>query len=343
MISSMTRMWTFALALGAAVLPTLAAAQSVEEFYKGRTIKLNVAAAVGGGADLYARVLVRHLGKHIPGNPGFVVQNLPGAGGLVVAGQMQNNTTPDGATIALLQRNNLIEPILAERDVGFDPRKVIWLGSLNKDTYLIFSWHTSGVATLQDAMQKELILGNTGGGNENVTFPLMLNQVLGTKFKLVRGYKGSDDVALAIQRGEVQGRAITWTTLRGDHADWLAQKKVNVLVQLATKRNPELPDLPSAIEFVKNPDDRQLFELMFASLEAGRPFAVPPGTPADRVAALRKAFADLPNDKEFVAELQSRGGSVEFLSGQDMETLITNFYKTPPALVDRARKLVNEK
>jgi len=343
MISSMTRIWTIALALGAAVLPTLAAAQSVEEFYKGKTLKFNVAAAVGGGADLYARVVVRHLGKHIPGNPGFVVQNLPGAGGIVVAQQMQNAAPGDGTTIALLQRNNLLEPFLAERDVGFDPRKVTWVGSLNKDTYLIFSWDSSGIATFEDVRKRELILGNTGGGNENVTFPLMLNQMLGTKFKLVRGYKGSDELALAIQRGEVQGRAITWTTLRGDHADWLKEKKVNLLVQLAVKRNPDLPDLPSAIEFVQSPDDRALFELMFSTLDAGRPFAISAGTPPDRVAAIRNAFKALAADKDFVEELRSKGGSVEFMSGEEMEQLLVNIYKTPPALVERARKLVNEK
>ena len=144
----------------------------------------------------------------------------------------------------LLQRNNLLEPLLSDRDVGFDPRKVTWIGSLNKDTYLIFSWHTSGVRTLEDARQKELILGNTGGGNENVTFPLLLNQTIGTKFRLVRGYKGSGDLAIAIERGEVQGRAMTWTTLRGEHPDWLKDNKVNVIVQLALKRNADLPVFP---------------------------------------------------------------------------------------------------
>ena len=209
-------------------LSTRADAQSVENFYRGRTAKLIVAAAPGGGADLYARVLARHLGKHIPGHPTFVIQNTPGAAGLLVARQLQSSPPGDGSVIALLQRNNLLEPLLSNRDVGFDPRKVIWIGSLNKDTYLIFSWHTSGVRTLEDAMQKELILGNTGGGNENVTFPLLLNQTIGTRFKLVRGYKGSGDLAIAIERGEVQGRAMTWTTLRGDHPDWLKDKKVDV-------------------------------------------------------------------------------------------------------------------
>ena len=193
------------MSLGA--LSSRAQAQSVETFYRGRSAKLIVAAAPGGGADPVRahRVLARHLGRHIPGNPTFIIQNSPGAGGLLVARQLQNSAPGDGSVIALLQRNNLLEPLLSDREVGFDPRKVTWLGSLNKDTYLIVSWHTSGIGTIEDVMQKELILGNTGGGNENLTFPLLLNQTLGTKFKTCAGgRKGSSNFAIAIERGEVQ-------------------------------------------------------------------------------------------------------------------------------------------
>ncbi len=323
-------------------LSTWAHAQSVDDFYRGRSVRLTVAAAVGGGADLYARVLARHLGKHIPGHPTFIIQNTPGAAGLLVARQLQNSAPGDGSVVVLLQRNNLLEPLLSERDVGFDPRKVTWVGSLNKDTYLIFSWHTSGIRTIEDAMQKELILGNTGGGNENVTFPLLLNQTIGTKFRLVRGYKGSGDLAIAIERGEVQGRAMTWTTLRGDHPDWLNEKKGNVIVQLALKRNQDLPEVPSAMEYVKDEKDRRLYQLLFATLEAGRPFAIANGTPPNRVAALRKAFAELSQDGEFLKELQQRGGSIEYITGEDVGQLISSIYATPRDVIDRARMLVAE-
>ena len=319
-----------------------AGAQSVEDFYRGRSVRLTVAAAVGGGADLYARVLAPHLGKHIPGHPTFVIQNTPGAAGLLVARQLQGSAPGDGSVVTLLQRNNLLEPLLSDHDVGFDPRKVTWLGSLNKDTYLIFAWHTSGVRTIEDAKQKALILGNTGGGNENVTFPLLLNQTIGTKFQLVRGYKGSGDLSIAIERGEVQGRAITWTTLRADHPDWLSEKKVDVIVQLALKRSADLPDVPSAMEYVNDEKDRRLYQLLFATLEAGRPFAVAQGTPPDRVAALRKAFAELSQDGEFLEELRKRGGSIEYITGEDVEQLISSIYATPRDVVDRARALVRE-
>jgi tripartite-type tricarboxylate transporter receptor subunit TctC len=323
-------------------LSTWAHAQSVEEFYRGRSVRLIVAAAVGGGADLYARVLARHLGRHIPGHPNLIIQNTPGAAGLLVARQIQNSAPGDGSVVALLQRNNLLEPLLSDRDVGFDPRKVTWIGSLNKDTYLIFSWHTSGVRTIEDATRKELILGNTGGGNENVTFPLLLNQTIGTKFKFVRGYRGNGDLTIAIERGEIQGRAITWTTLRGDHPDWLSEKKINVIVQLALKRNPDLPEVPSAMEYVKDEKDRRLYELLLATLEAGRPFAVAKGTPPDRVAGLRNAFAELSQDGEFLKDLQQRGGSIEFMAGEEIEQLISSIYATPRDVIDRARTLVAE-
>ena len=314
-------------------------AQPVEDFYRGKSLKLLVSAAVGGGADLYARVFARHYGKHIPGHPTFVVQNVPGAAGLLVAGQMQKSAPRDGSVIAFLQRNNLVEPLLADHDLGFDPRRLNWLGSLNKDTYVIVAWHTAPVKTIEDALHRELVLGNTGGGTENVTFPLLLNRTLGTKFKLVRGYKGSDEVALAIERGEVQGRAITWTTLRSDHANWLAENKVNVLVQLAMRRLQDLPVVPSALEYVKSASDRQLFEFMFAPLEAGRPIALPPDTPPDRLAALRKAFAELAADPEFLAEITSRGGSVEFFAGDQTQALIENIYRTPPEILSKAREI----
>lgn len=327
-----------ALSLAAAGLCAgIARAQPVEDFYRGRTVKLVVSAAVGGGADLYARVFARHFGKHIPGRPAFVVQNVPGAAGLVAAGQMQNTAPRDGSVIAFLQRNNLAEPLLADHDLGFDPRRLNWIGSLNKDTYVVFAWHTAAVKTIEDAFKQELVLGNTGGGTENVTFPLLLNKVLGTKFKLVRGYKGSDELALAIERGEVQGRAITWTTMRSEHANWLKEHKVNLLVQMAMQRHPDLPDVPSALDYVHSASDRQLFELMFVVLEAGRPIALPPQTPADRLAALRRAFADLSADAEFRAEIASRGGSLELLPGEQMQILLDAIYRTPRDVLMRAR------
>lgn len=337
-------------ALGAAATVAVAAtaattvhAQSVEQFYKGQAVKMIMGAAPGGGADLYARILIKYLGKHVPGNPTFVIVNQPGAGGLVAAGGIQNTAPKDGSTIGFLQRNNVLEPVLSETDTGFDPRRVAWLGSLSRDTYVIFAWHTSGAKTFKDLTEREVILGNTGGTNENVTFPLLLNQTVGTKFKLVRGYKGSDEIALAIERGEVQGRAISWTTLKGDHTEWMQSKKINVLVQFGMRRNADISDVPLALDFAKTEDDRKLFELMFAPLDSGRPFAAPAEVPADRIAALRKAFVDVAANAEFRAEVAQRGGSIELMTGEDIQELVTKLYQTPPALIQKVRALLRTK
>lgn len=316
-----------------------ATAETVEQFYKGRQIRLVVSAAPGGGADGYARILVNHLGRHIPGNPTFLLLHQPGAGGLVAAGALQNTAPKDGGTIALLQRNNLLEPVLSERPSAFDPRRVAWVGSLNRDTFVIFDWHTAGVKTLQEAQAKEIVLGSTGVGNENITFPLLLNEIAGTKFKVTRGYKGSEELALAIQREEIHGRAMGWASFKSEHADWIAQKKVNVLVQIAMTKHADLQDVPLALDFVKTEADRKLYELLLTPLDAGRPFAVPAETPPDRIEALRRAFDAVTRDKAFITEVESRGGSVELMRGEDMQKLAEAIYQTPKELITRARAL----
>lgn len=339
MAAGLASLLALALALGGGA----ATAQTVEQFYQGKQIKLLLSAAPGGGADLYARILINHLGRHIPGHPTFLVVSQPGAGGLVAAGMLERTAPKDGSTIGFLQRNNLLEPILAERDGGFDPRRVAWIGSLNRDTFVIFSWHTSGVSTLQEAMARELILGNTGAGNENSTFPLLLNEFAGTKFRLTLGYKGSDELALAIERGEVGGRAMGWASFKAEHAPWIKEKKANVLVQIAMRKHADLMDVPLALDFIKGEQDRRLYELLLAPLDAGRPFAVPIETPADRISALRAAIAAVTKDAAFVGEVQQRGGSVELLGGEEMQALVNKLYQTPRELIVRARALVKGK
>ena len=337
-----------ALALGLTCLMASAAvcnrvvAETVEEFYRGKQVKLLLSAAPGGGADLYAPIVINHLGRHIPGNPTFVIINQPGAGGLVAAAQLQNAAPRDGSMIGFLQRNNLLEPVLSTKDVGFDPRRVAWVGSITRDKYVIASWHTSGVRTLKDVMQRELVLGNTGGANENITLPLLLNDLLGTKFKLTRGYKGSEEVAFAIERGEVQGRAMGWTTFKAEHAPWIEANKVAVLVQIAMEKHPDsaIKDVPLALDLLKNDEDRRFYELMLTPLDAGRPFAVPIDTPADRIAAFRTAIESLTKDHAFLEEVKSRGGSVELARGEDMQALVNKLYETPRPMLERARTLL---
>lgn len=315
--------------------------QDTSDFYRGKQIKLLVGAAPGGGAELYARVFAKYYSQHMPGQPTVVINNAPGAGGLLAAGRLQNVEARDGTVIASLQRNNLIQPMLSDKEVGFDPRKVNWLGSLNKELYVIIAWHTAPVKTAKEMFEKEMLIGSTGGGSETLTFPMLVNEKLNAKFKIVRGYPGSDDIALAIQRGEVHGRAITWSTLRGEHPTWLRDKQVNILVQLAVSPSPDLPTVPSIMEFAKDPSTRSLFEFVFAPLDAGRPFAAPLEIPAPRLAALQKGFVDTAKDPGFIEEVKARGGSVELFTADETRRLVEKIYATPADIVTAVQAILN--
>ena len=340
----LTKMALLCMMMGATVWSAPARAQqNTADFYHGKQLRLLVGASTGGGADLYARIFAKYYSQHMPGRPVVVIHNMPGAGGLLVAGRIQNVEPRDGTVIASLQRNNLIQPLLSDKNVGFDPRKVNWLGSLNKEIYVVIAWHTAPVKTAQEMFEKEMLIGSTGGGSETLTFPLLINAQLGAKFKIVKGYPGSDEIALAIERGEVHGRAVTWTTLKGDHPTWIAEKKINILVQLATEPSPELPNVPGIMAFAKDPSTRALFEFVFAPLQAGRPFAAPLEIPADRLAALQKAFADTANDRAFEQELKVRGGSVELYTAEQTQRLVKNIYETPDDIVTTVKNITNAK
>lgn len=320
-------------------------AQSVEEFYKNKQYKVLVGSTPGGGNDLFARMFAKHYGKHVPGNPTWTVINMPGAGGILVTQQIYSLQPKDGSVIAAVQRGIPLEPLLSGKDLKYDSQKMKWLGSLNKETNLIIAWHTAQVKNADDLMNKKLefIAGAAGGGADSLTYPRLLNKTLGTRFKVVTGYAGGEEQSLAMERREIDGRAsVPWTTVRANHGDWLRDKKINIIVQMALHRDPDLPDLPNVLEYVKDPKDRQVFELLFARQETGRPYAAPPEIPADRLAALRKAFVAVANDKEFIQDMEQRGGSVELLTAEEMEPLITRLYQTPQDVVLAAREILRD-
>ena len=317
--------------------------QSVEEFYKNKQYKVLVGSTPGGGNDLFARMFAKHFGKHVPGNPTWTVINMPGAGGILVTQQIYTLQPKDGSVIAAVQRGIPLEPLLSGKDLKYDSLKMKWLGSINKETNLIIAWHTAPVKTAEDMFKYEFIAGAAGGGADSLTYPRLLNKTLGTKFKVITGYPGGEEQSLAMEREEIHGRAsVPWTTVRANHGDWLRDKKINIIVQMALHRDPDLPNIPNVLEYVKDPKDRQVFELLFARQETGRPYAAPPEIPADRLAALRQAFTDTANDKEFITELEQRGGSVELLKYDEMEELIAKLYKTPPDVVAAAREILRE-
>jgi tripartite-type tricarboxylate transporter receptor subunit TctC len=307
------------------------------EFYKANdTIRLVVGSEPGGGYDAYARLLAKHLGKHIPGNPNIVVQNMPGAGGIVAANWIYNIAPKDGTAIGQTQRLVPIKQIMGEPGPQFETAKFNWLGSLASEVTTCLAWKAStDVKTLEDLKKKEVIIGGSGP-NDTETVPAILNNVLGTKFKIISGYPSSTAITLAMERGEVQAVCSSWSSLKTRNAHWFqGDPKVNILVQASTKKHPELPNVPLALDHAKNPEDKALLELNDARLAVGRPFMLPPGVPADRVKALRTAFDKMVKDKEFLADAKKEKRELDVVSGEEMQELFARLAKTPKPLIQR--------
>lgn len=327
-----------------AVLVSQASAQSVEEFYKGKTLKMIVGSGASGGGDVFARMFSKYLPKHLPGSPTIVVQNMPAAGGIVAASHLYNAGPRDGTLIAAVMRTVPIMPLLSDKDLNYDPRKLNWLGSLNSETNVIIAWHTSPIQRFDDVLKREMVVGSTGGSSDTNVYALLLNQTLGTKFKIVAGYPGGPAIDIAMERGEVEGRAsITWTSLKGGRSEWLKEKQVRILAQMGLKRNPELPDVPNVLEMVKDPKTRQMYEFLFARQEAGRPFVAPPELPADRLAALRKSLVDVAKDEGFLAEVKRGGGSIQLMTGEEVQALVEKLYASPPDVIAAAKAALDPK
>ena len=321
-----------------------ALAQSVEQFYKGKRITLIVGSGVAGGDDVFARLVAKYLPKYMPGSPTVVVQNLAGAGGLVAATQMFHTQPRDGTVIAAVLRTIPMMPLLSEQPLNYDPRQMNWLGSLGAETNIIVVWNTSPDKTFDDVFKRETVVGTTGGKSDTTTYALLLNQTLGTKFKLVSGYPGGPDIDLAMERHEVEGRvSITWTSLKATHGEWLKDKKVRILAQMGLQRNPELPQVPNVLEYVKDPKVREIYQFLFSQQQAGRPFVAPPGVPAERVAALRKALADVAGDANFRADVQKTGGTPTLMTGDDLQKMVNKYYTYSPSVINAARAAMSPK
>src|SRR5215468_2872974 len=287
--------------LAAACVPPAAA----QGFYAGKQITFIVGAGVGGGYDHQARLVARHLGRHIAGNPAVIVQNMPAAGSIAATNYMFSTAPRDGTTIALIQRGMLLAKLTYPSGARFEIDKFSWLASLNSETSVTLAWNaTSTHRTAKDLLERELIVGGIVGVDPETT-PKLYNSLLGTKFKVVNGYNSTAEIALAIERGEVQGIAdFSWSSLKVVRPHWLSEKKITMLMQGALTNEPELGALPNALDFVKNADDRKVLELHFTQKTAARPIISPPGVPAERVAALIAAFKALGQDREFLADAE---------------------------------------
>ena len=319
-----------------AALLLCAPAAYADDFYAGKQLTIIVGAGPGGGYDLQARVAARHLGKHIPGNPTVIVQNIPSR--IAAANHMFLTAPKDGTMIALLQRGILLAKLIYPSGVRFEIEKFHWLGSLNSETAVTLAWHTAPHKTTKDLFDKELIVGGITGVDPETT-PRLYNSLIGTKFKVVTGYNSTAQIALAIERGEVQGIADwSWSSLKAVRPNWLADKQVTVLMQGALKNEPELGNLPNALDFIKSDADRKILELHFTQKTAARPLVAPPEVPSERVAMLRKAFQTLAQDKEFLAEMDKAKMEFDFVPGGEIDKIVAQIALTPPEIADRYAK-----
>ena len=329
------------LAVAVACATPANAQEDVASFYKGKTVRIVVGTAAGGGYDLFARIVARHLAGHIPGNPAVIVQNLPAAGGLVMTNQLYATAPRDGTVFGAPINGIPTAPLLQPNGAHFDAEKLIWLGSTNREPYVAFVWHTVPVQSLAELQRKELIVGATAPGTTMVDFPLITNAILGTKFKIVRGYEGTPQINNAIERGELEGEGgIGWAAVKAQVPQWIAGKKIKVIAQYGLKRNSELADVPSVLELAKTDADRRALLMLFSRSEYGRPYFLPPEVPAERVAALRRAFDATMRDPDFIADAAKLQLDVDPMTGEQVQALVGELSHTPADVVTRVRGIL---
>jgi tripartite-type tricarboxylate transporter receptor subunit TctC len=339
-VTALARIGWLATFICVAVAPA-GAQDAVADFYRGKQIDIVVGSSAGGGYDTYARLLSRHFGDHIPGNPEVVVQNMPGAGSNKATGYIYSVAPKDGTTMAAVFPGALLDPLIGDVTVQHDPNKLLYLGNANSDIYICFVRSDAPAKTFQDAFSHEVILGASNSGGTTRDLPAMLNNLLGTKFRVVTGYAGSKEITLAIERNEVNGACgIGWTGLPTMHPDWFAKKLMTVLVQFGMKGHPDLNAMgvPLAMQFAKSDEDRQVMELIESQAVFGRPYVLPPGVPAERVAALRKAFVDAFEDKALRAEAETMQLDLDYMPGDELQALVAKLYALPANIVARAKQ-----
>jgi tripartite-type tricarboxylate transporter receptor subunit TctC len=321
-----------------------ATAQSVADFYKGKTVTLIVSSAPGGGYDALSRTVAPHLSRHIPGNPNVVVRNMSGAGGIVAVNHLFNVAAKDGTVIGNVQNNTPFEPLFGTKEAIYDPLKFNWLGTPSIETALLTVWHQTPVTTWKDVLTKEITMGSSGVNSTPSFYGRLLIETLALKLKLIVGYESQSRVFLAMERGEVDGYpSVFYSALTSTRPTWLPEKKVKLLVQVGLDKEPNLPDVPSALDLARTADDRALIEVGAAPLGTGRPFLMPPGVPAERIAAMRKAMADTYRDPVFLEEAKKRQLDVGSpRTGEELQALVQRIYtKTSPEVVTRLRKIMN--
>ena len=314
-------------------------ADPVEDFYAKKTITIVVGMPPPDQHDNDARLLAKYMGKYVPGNPSFIVQNMPGAGGMKTVQFMASNAARDGTTFAISQRGMMMMPLLRYPDSNFDPTKFTWIGTRAGETSIVVLWHTVPVTTIQDAMKRETIVASSGGGADSNTMPFLYNETLGTKFKVVVGYAGGGDMNLAMERGEVEARINSWSSWKVTKPEWV-QSGAFVVIAQGARRNPELGEIPSVIDLAREGDDREVVRMITLGAALGRPVTAPPGVPEERVAALREAFVAMTKDPGLLVEASAMRMEIEPLRGQDMQQMISQVLATPARVAARAKEFL---
>jgi tripartite-type tricarboxylate transporter receptor subunit TctC len=317
-------------------------ADDVADFYKGKVVTIVISSSAGGGYDTLARTIARHLGDHIPGNPTLIVQNMPGAGGIVATNYLYNIAAKDGTVIGGVQNNTPFEPLYGTKEAQYDATKFEWLGSPSVETGMLTVWKTSPAMTIGDAKTQTVTVGATGANSTPSFYARLLNVALGTKLDIISGYKGQNEVFLAMERGEVQGApSLFYSSLVSTRPSWLPDGSVRVLVQYGTEKEEKLGNVPFANDLVSDPKTLELMKVAFAPLAFGRPYLAPPEVPADRVAALQKGFEDMMKDPAFVSDAQGLGLEVDSpRNGQQLADTLTEAYSAPPEIVTQIRQLI---
>lgn len=328
------------LAAGLGVAASAANAQSVEDFYKGRKIDIVIGFTVGGGYDAYARLVARHMGEHIPGKPGIVPRNMAGAGSRTAAAFIHGVAPKDGTAMGIADQSIPLEQALGDVGVKFDSREFNWIGNPNADNNVLTTWHTSPVKTIDDARKVDVTVGATGF-NTSSQYPTVLNAVAGTKFRVILGYPGGNEINLAMERGEVAGRGSNaWASYKSTRPDWIAEKKINILVQIGLRKASDLPDVPLLMDVAANDLDKAALRLLSAPTTIGRPFFAPPGVPAERVRALRAAFNAMVKDTAFLEEAKKLNLDIDAVSGEELQKIVSEIIDAPAPVKKRLAELL---
>lgn len=313
-----------------------------DDFYKGKTINVYIGSSPGAGYDIYSRLVTRHLGNHIPGSPLIVARNMPGGSSRTAAAYVFNVASKDGLSLGVINQELPLAQALGERML-FETAKFNWIGSPDTNVRVVATWHTSGVKSIEDAKTKEVTMG-VSGPVEATGYPEILNTLFGTKFKSVRGYAGGAAINLAMERGEVDGRADNaWSSWKADHADWIRDHKLHILVQIGLARSPDLPDVPLMLDLARNADEREVLKLVSTPGSLGHPFVAPPGVPPERIEILRSAFRATMADPAFLEDAQRRGRPIDPVAGEALQQIAQDLLSAPQPVKARANALTRSK